>query len=190
MNGIATTVNPDRTWAANVPATVGKYVTPILAKYVAPGGAVWTQRTAVVNGPKLDEGQASPNGVGMRFTNTGLAGLGPVIKNLAAGAFDIGGLLLSQNPIINEENAFLTVDITGNAYRGRHRRCRHHRVEHVHRRRHAHRDSSDLYVGVNLHLTDGLLIDANCGLELQIPSTTIDAKFDLAPAAPIRASST
>jgi len=73
VNGIATTVNPDRTWAANVPATAGKYVTPILAKYVAPGGAVWTQRTAVVNGPKLDEGQASPNGVGMRFTNTGSA---------------------------------------------------------------------------------------------------------------------
>jgi hypothetical protein len=182
VNGVATAVNPDRTWSTNVAATPGKYVTPILAKYVEPGGIPWTQQTAVVNGPKLDEGQPSPDGVGMRFTNTGLGGLGPVIKNLAAGAFDIGGLLLSQNPIINETNAILTVDGTGNAYEAG--------IGGVDITAAStatgvatHIAISDLYVGVNLHLSDGFLIDANCGLELQIPNTTIDAKFDLAPAA-------
>ena len=41
----------------------------------------------------------------------------------------------------------------------------------------------DLYVGLNLNIRDGLAINTNCGLELQIPTTTIGATFDLSPAA-------
>ena len=41
----------------------------------------------------------------------------------------------------------------------------------------------DLFVGVDMHLTDGLLINIDCRLELQIPHTTIDARFDLEPQA-------
>ena len=52
----------------------------------------------------------------MRFTNAGLTGLGPVIESLAGGAFDIGGLLMEQNPIIDQQDAFLTFDIVGNVY--------------------------------------------------------------------------
>jgi hypothetical protein len=182
VNGIATPIASDGTWTADVPAAPGKYVTPIVANYRDPRGVNWTEKSAVVNGPKLDEGQPSPDGVGMRFTNTGLAGLGPIVENLAAGAFDIGGLLLAQNPIIDEENAFLTIDVTGNAYDAG--------IGGVDLGAAStstgvatHITISDLFVGVNLHLDDGLLIDANCGLELQIPTTAIDATFDLAPGA-------
>ncbi len=135
-----------------------------------------------MHGDKLDEGQHSPDGVGMRFTNEGLAGLGPVIQSLASGAFDVGGLLMAQNPIINQQDAFLTLDIIGNVYEAG--------IGGVSLDA-ASTDPGvqtaitidDLYVGVNLHITDGLTINIDCGLELQIPSTTIDATFDLEPTA-------
>ena len=83
------------------------------------GAGTWRQRRAVVRGDSVSEGETSPDGVGMRVTNAGLAGLGPVIQDLAGGAFDIGGLLIAQNPIIDQDNAFLTFDITGQRVRGR-----------------------------------------------------------------------
>ncbi len=152
------------------------------AIYTAANGLSYRQQQAVVNGPKLDEGQFSPEGVGMHFTNTGLAGLGPVVRDLASGAFDIGALLLAQNPLIEQENAFLTIDITGNAYEAG--------VGGVSL------DAAstpggvatditieDLFVGVDLNLSDGLLIDLDCSLELQLPETSIAATFDLQPSA-------
>ena len=180
VNGVAGAVAGDRTWSATVPHSATGYVTPLEVLYTDPGGTQWRQRRAVVKGDPVLEGEYSSEGVGMRFTNTGLAGLGPVIRDLAGGAFDIGGLLMAQNPIIDEDNAFLTIDITGDVYEAG--------IGGV--------DIAatstpggvattitidDLYVGVDLHLSDGLAISTDCGLELQIPSTTIDATFDLAP---------
>jgi hypothetical protein len=118
----------------------------------------------------------------MRFTNEGLAGLGPVIENLAGDAFDIGDLLLGQNPVIDQQNAFLHFDIEGSAYEagvgdvalvpvstagGIATRI----------------TIDDLYVGLNLTISDGLLIEAECALEIQVPTTTIDAVFDFEPRA-------
>jgi hypothetical protein len=180
-NGVATSVNADRTWSVAIPHAASGYVTPVTVVYTV-NGAEYEQRTAVVHGDKIDEGQYSPEGVGMRFTNEGLVGLGPVIESLAGGAFDIGGLLMAQNPIIDQEDAFLTFDITGNVYEAG--------IGGVTLAPQS-TDAgiatpitiSDLYVGVNLHITDGLAINTDCGLELQIPTTTIDATFDLEPTA-------
>ncbi|MCU0270714.1 MAG: hypothetical protein MUF83_19010 [Acidimicrobiales bacterium] len=182
VNGIPTAIGAGGNWSQVVPVPSTQLVTMVEVLYNEPGGKQWRDRRAVIRGPKVDEGVASPNGVGMRFTNTGLANLGPVIKDLAAGAFDIGGLLLSQNPIITQKDAFLTIDITGNAYEAG--------VGSV--------DIAaastptgvatditidDLYVGVDLNLSDGGLINLACRLELQIPQTTIGATFDLEPSA-------
>lgn len=182
VNGIPTTVNPDGTWSQTVPVSTTELVTPIEAIYTDPDNIDWRQRQAVIHGPKLDDDELASNGVGMRFTNTGLTNLGPVIKSLAGSAFDIGGLLLSQNPIVQQQDAFLTIDITGNAYEAG--------IGGV--------DIAplstaggvtteiaidDLFVGLDLHLSDGLAINLDCRLELQIPTTTIDATFDLAPSA-------
>jgi hypothetical protein len=157
-------------------------VTMIEAVYTDPDGLPWRQRQAVVHGPKLDEGEFSANGVGMRFTNTGLTNLGPVIKSLAGSAFDIGGLLLSQNPIVEQEDAFLTIDITGNAYEAGIGGVD---IAPLSTATGVETDITieDLFVGLDLHLSDGLLIDLDCRLELQIPTTEIDATFDLRPSA-------
>lgn len=179
-NGVAAALQADRSWSVDVPQADSGYVTPVEVIYTAPNGTRYRQRTAVVHGDKIDDGTHSPEGVGMRFTNEGLAGLGPVIESLAGGAFDIGGLLMAQNPIIDQQDAFLHFDITGDVYEAG--------VGGVALAPQS-TDAgvatpitvSDLYVGVNLNIRDGLAIDLDCGLELQIPTTTIDATFDLAP---------
>jgi hypothetical protein len=181
VNGIPGTVNV-RNWSATIPVATDRYVTPVEAKYIAPGGILYEDRQAVIHGPRLDEGQYSTDGVGMRFTNTGLTNLGPVIQDLAAGAFDISGLLLAQNPLFNQQDALLTIDATGNAYEAG--------IGGVNLSASStdtgvatNISIDDLFVGVDMHLSDGLLINIDCRLELQIPHTTIDARFDLEPQA-------
>ncbi len=181
VNGINGTVD-GRDWSATVPVATDRYVTPIAVVYTAPNGVTWEDRQAVVHGPRLDDGQHSPDGVGMRFTNTGLQNLSPVIQDLASGAFDISSLLLARNPLFSQQNAFLTIDATGNAYEAG--------IGGVNLAASstdsgvaAHINIDDLFVGVNMHLSDGLLINLDCRLELQIPTTTIDATFDLEPQA-------
>src|SRR5690606_28026373 len=153
---------PDGTWATEVPASTG-ITTSVTVTYTDPDGIEYRQRLAVVNGPEVPAGQHSPDGVGMKFTDSGLAGLGPVVKDLAAGAFDIGGLLMSQNRIVDQQDAFLHFDITGNVYEAG--------IGGVDIATGAAAngvtadiDISDLYVGLNLNIRDGLLIDMNCGL--------------------------
>lgn len=182
VNGIATPINADESWSQTVPVSTTELVTPIEVIYIDPHGIDWRQRQAVIGGPKLDERQYTPNGVGMRFTNTGLTNLGPVIKGLAGSAFDIGGLLLSQNPIVDQEDAFLTIDITGNAYEAGIGGVD---IEPLSTASGVKTDITidDLFVGLDLHLSDGLLINMDCRLELQIPTTQISATFDLAPTA-------
>jgi hypothetical protein len=181
VNGTTTTVRPDGTWTATVPASAG-YTTTITAVYTGPGGGDFRQRTTVINGTELGEGQYSPNGVGMRFTNTGLNNLGPVINQLAGGAFDIGSLLLAQNPLFDVDNAFLTFDVRGNAYEagiGGASVVASSTPSGIKTRI----TVTDLFIGVKLNIRDGLAIDTNCSLELKLPQIVIDETFDLRPAA-------
>jgi hypothetical protein len=182
VNGIPTPINPDGTWTQTVPVSTTNLVTPIEAIYTDPTNIPYRQRQAVIHGPKLDDDEFAADGVGMRFTNTGLTNLGPVIKGLAGSAFDIGGLLLSQNPIVNQQDAFLTIDITGNAYEAGIGGVDIQPLSTAGGVK-THITIDDLFVGLDLHLSDGLAINLDCRLELQIPSTTIDATFDLAPSA-------
>ena len=178
VNGIATAVNADRTWSADIPTTTEGTVTVVEVVYTDPSGKVTTDETALVSGPSVAEGAYSPEGVGMRFTNTGLANLGPVINDLAGGAFDISAMLLAQSPLVQQDDAFLGIDITGNAYEAG--------LGSVNLATTSTDNGvrtditiTDLYVGVDLHLSG--IITADCRLEVQIPTTTIGAVFDLEP---------
>ena len=179
VNGATTTVSADRKWTTNVATTPVGSVTVVTAIYTEPNGTAHRQRSAVVVGPKLVDGQYSPNGVGMRFTNTGLANLGPVINSLAGGSFDISALIMAQDPLIPKTDAGAGTTITGKAYEAGSSGvtiAASSAADGVK----THVTVGDLYLGLDLQL--GGLISGPCKLEVQIPTTTIDATFDLKPA--------
>ena len=178
VNGVATTVGADHKWTTSVATTpVGK-VTVVEAIYTEPNGTVHRQRQAVVVGPKLVDGEFSPNGVGMRFTNTGLSNLGPVINSLAGSSFDISGLILAQNPLIPPTDAGAGVTITGKAYEagsGGVTVSAQSSTQGVK----THVAVTDLYLGLDLQLSG--LVSGPCKLEVNVPTVTIDTNLDLRP---------
>ncbi|MBX3284415.1 MAG: hypothetical protein KF703_03650 [Actinobacteria bacterium] len=182
VNGVPGTFTGARTWQATIPTSPVGYVTIVNVRYVEPGGTVYTQQTAVINGPKISDGEYSPNGVGMKFTNAGLSNLGPVINNLAGASFDISGLILAQDPLVPSSDVGLGHSISGKAYE-------------------AGAESitigatststgvstpitvSNLYLGLDLNIS-GPILSGPCKLEARVPTTAIDAKFDLKPGGP------
>lgn len=183
VNGVVTPVNEDRTWSVDLPLGPDGTVTVIEAIYTPPnGGEPEAFYSTVVSGPSIDVGEYSPDGVGMRFTNSGLASLGPIINDLAAGSFDISALILAQQPLVHQKDAFLTFDITGNAYEAGMGGVNL-AAQSTNSGMKTNITISDLYIGLDLLIDDGMLIQNRCKLEVSIPQTTIDANFDLAPQA-------
>ncbi|MCB0976859.1 MAG: hypothetical protein KDB02_05310 [Acidimicrobiales bacterium] len=178
VNGIATTVNGDRTWSQTIPTSPVGDVTVVQALYTEPDGTVHRQETAVVAGPHLAPGEFSQDGVGMNFTAAGLANLGPIINKLAGGSFDISGMILAQDPLIPPTDAGSGVTITGKAYEAGSAGVTVAATPTDDGVK-THIEVQDLYLGLDLQLSG--FISGPCKLELQVPSTTIDATFDFAP---------
>lgn len=178
VNGVTATWQGDGTWSAEIPMNTNTYVTPVTAVYTSPDNHKYIQESTLIYGDKIDDGEFSPDGVGMLFTNGGLAGLGPVINSLAGGSFDISALILAQDPLIPPTDAGSGVTITGKAYEAG--------AESVSLSTTSTASGvktpitvSNLYLGLDLTLSG--LISGPCKLEIEVPTTTIDATFDLAP---------
>ena len=179
VNDVTGTFTGTHTWTAEIPTSPVGYVTVVKAVYTEPeGGGRYVQRSAVINGPKVDDGEFSPDGVGMRFTNTGLAGLGPVINDLAGSSFDISGMILAQDPLIPPTDAGLGVTITGRAYEAGSSAVTIEAASTASGVTTA-VEVSDLYIGLDLQLSG--LISGACKLELNVPTTSIGATFDFQP---------
>lgn len=183
VNGVTGTWSSQTEWSADIPVDTANYVTPVTSIYTEPGkGNRYIQKSSVVHGPRIEDGAHSPDGVGMYFTNHGLEGLGPVINSLAASSFDIAEILPPGSSVVSGVDAGMGVTITdGKVYQ-------------------AGAESIDLaatsttggvgtaitidnlYLGLELTLSG--LISGKCKLEVEIPSTTIDARFDLEPGNP------
>lgn len=155
-------------------------VSVVEAVYTEPGGTAHRQRTAVVVGPELVEGQHSADGVGMRFTNTALTNLGPVINDLAGASFDISALILAQRPLIPPTDAGAGVTITGDAYEAGAGGVDL-SVASTSSGVEVSVAVTDLYLGLDLQLNG--IISGPCKLEVLVPTTVIDARFDLRPEA-------
>ena len=178
VNGNAVTVAGNGTWSTTLPPTTNSYTTSIHVEYTDPNGAYWEQRRTIVTGPKQDKGTYAPNGVGMKFTNTGLSQIGPMIQGLAGGAFNIGPMLTSQHPLFTTSQS--GINATGEATEGQ--------LGDVAISTSAtaggvatHITAKDLFVGINMTLTG--LISTTCYLEVRVPVSTIDATFSLTPLA-------
>ena len=179
VNGVAGTFQGDGSWSAVIPLDTSKYVTPVTAVYTAPNNDKYIQESTLIYGPKINDGQFSPNGVGMLFTNGGLTGLGPVINSLAGGSFDISALIMAQDPLIPPTDAGSGVTITGKAYEAG--------AESVSISATSTASGvktpitvKNLYLGLDLTLSG--LVSGPCKLEIEVPTTSIDTTFDLAPA--------
>ena len=60
VNGTTGAIGSDGTWSVEISVSTTSYVTPVEAIYTDPDGKEWRQRQSIVHGPKLDEGQTSP----------------------------------------------------------------------------------------------------------------------------------
>lgn len=181
VNGVVTPLNEDRTWTAELPLGPAGTVTVVEAVYTPPTGEPDRAFTTVVAGPSIDVGEMSVDGVGMRFTNTGLNSLGPIINDLAGGSFDISSMILAQRPLVHQKDAFLTFDITGNAYEAGLGGVNL-TAQSTSAGMNTNIKINNLYIGLDLLIDDGMLIQNTCKLEVSIPQTTINANFDLRPA--------
>jgi hypothetical protein len=180
VNGVTATWDDGDSWSAVIPMDTGNYVTPVTAIYTDPDDHRYIQESSLLYGEKVDDGELSPSGVGMLFTNGGLAGLGPVINGLAGGSFDISALILARDPLIPPTDAGAGVTITGKAYEAG--------AESVSLTTTSTATGvkvpitvTNLYLGLDLQLSG--LISGACKLELEVPTTSIGTTFDLVPAA-------
>jgi hypothetical protein len=164
--------DPNRPWTATVNIDPANEVTEVVVSYLA-GAVEYRQIIAVVDHVATPDvlGSYVTDGVGMRFTNTGLAGLGPIIQDLASGSFDLNAMLVGQP--IN------TSDATGTIYEAGAGNIELVPVSTANGVR-ATVTIRDLYVGVNLNVST--LGIGNCRLDVIVPSATIDGYYDLAPA--------
>ena len=165
-------VDPDRSWTANVAVDPAHPVTQLETTYTV-NGVEHRQILSIVDNPSSPDvlGTYAEDGVGMRFTNTGLAGLGPIIQDLAAGSFDLNALLVGQ--------AVNTSDATGTIYEAGAGNISLTPVSTASGVR-APVTIRDMYIGVDLNVST--LGIGSCRLDVVVPTATIDGYYDLAPA--------
>lgn len=176
VDGIPFPVNPDGTWNATIDVDPDMWVTVFEVIYTDPSNPAITyrHRRAVLFGNGLGDGEFSPNGVGLQFTNSGLASLGPVIEDMAAGSFDIEAQLMANNPAI--ETTISGLAVTGNVYEAG--------MDHVGLTTTGTAAGmrttvtiDDLFIGLDLEIS----IVGDCKLEITIDSAQIQGNFDLQP---------
>lgn len=163
-------VDPDRSWSATVPLVPGELVREVEVVYTAPNTVRYRQMIRLLVGPSIadDLTSFSPDGVGMRFTNEGLAGLGPVIQDLSSGSFDLNAMLVGQEIATDMADATIYEAGAGNITLAPTVTASGVRTVVV---------LSDLYLGIDLENVD---IVGSCRLDVEIPSVTIDGYYDLA----------
>lgn len=164
--------DPNRSWSTTVTLDPAHPVTEVAAVYKVKG-VEYRQIISVIDHTSTPDALGSyvDDGVGMRFTNAGLAGLGPIIQDLASGSFDLNAMLVGQP--IN------TSDATGSIYEAGAGNIELVPVSTASGVR-ATVTIRDLYVGVNLNVST--LGIGNCRLDVVVPTATIDGYYDLAPA--------
>lgn len=174
VDGIPFPVNPDGTWTATAQLDPDAWVSVVEVIYTEPSGIGYRHRRAFIFGQALVPGEHSPDGVGLHFTNAGLASLGPVIEDMASGSFDIEAQLMSQNPVINTTMSGLSV--TGSVWEAG--------MDKVGLTTAATAAGmrttitiNDLFLGINLNID----VVGACKLEIRVSQATILGTFDLRP---------
>ncbi len=182
VNGVQATVQPGGAWDATIPLDTAGVVTPIDAVLTNATGAIKKHRITVLAGPSITEGSYSPDAVALGFTNTGLDSLLPLVESLAGDALDISSLLLTGGTIFDDQ--IFTFNVSATAYDAD--------VGGFSIDASSSPGQMDatitidgLHLAANVSIDDGLAIDWDCKVEVDIASAVIDGAYDLSPDATV-----
>lgn len=161
--------DPNRSWTTSITVEPGETMVELEVVYTRTDSVRHRQMVRFIVGPSIPDtlDGFSPDGVSMRFTNAGLAGLGPIIQDLSSGSFDLDSMLVGQ--VIPTDIATATIYEAGAGNIELDPTVTQHGVRTV-------VVLNDLYLGLNL--TDVTIV-GNCRLDVVIPKVTIDGYFDL-----------
>ncbi len=99
VNGAVVPVQPNKTWSVNMTLNPAVVVNPFLAQLTKVStGKIFRQRIVVLAGNSIPDGMYSPQSLALRLNDSGLATLGPKIKDLVP--LDLATLLPSNTVII------------------------------------------------------------------------------------------
>ena len=83
VNGAPVTIQPDKTFSTTVNLNPAVVFNPVLATLTRINdGEKQNARVVVIAGPSIAEGGYSPNGIGMRFNDSGLNAIEPAVEDL------------------------------------------------------------------------------------------------------------
>lgn len=180
-------------YATTVPLDPVAVFNPIVAEMTTNVGTILRDRVTAVVGDGIAsgfvlDGATAPQSIAMRFTDTGLQQIEPIVATLSGDALDIETLLTAQNPVLDDECVFevaglcwyfATVDIvevdfssfelafdaeaSGSTAVGV--------------------TINDFFVDIDLHIRDQVAVSFDCGLEISASSTEIDGNYDMVPLA-------
>lgn len=182
---------PGGHFSATVPLTAAAIFNPIVAELHLTDGRILRDRVTLVVGDgvttgSVADGAASPDSVAMRFGDTGLSQVTPVVEQLSGGALDIGGMITSQNPILDDacvveslgnclyfatanvvEVGFGDFSLAADAIGGGTTRTT--------------VSIEDFYVEIDLDVRDLVALNITCGLEISASGATITGDYAMEP---------
>ena len=117
VNGTTGAIGSDGTWSGRSRSSTTSYVSRRARSTPTPTARSGVSARPSCTGRSSTRASTPPTASGCASPTPAWPASARSIKSLAAGAFDIGGLLLSQNPIIDAAGRRSSaLDITGNAY--------------------------------------------------------------------------
>lgn len=184
-------LDPDNAYSTTVPLSANDVFNPIVAELTTQVGTILRDRVTQIVGDGVNtgfvlDGQLAPQSIAMRFTDTGLQQIEPIVATLSGDALDIETLLTAQNPVLDDECVFevaglcwyfATVNIVEVGFSS------------FELTFDAEASGStavdvtinDFFVDIDLHIRDQVAVNFDCGLEITTNSTGIDGNYDMVP---------
>ena len=104
VNGVAVTVAPNGTFSATVTLNASKIFNPIRATVTdLAHGSSAHDRVVVIVGQSVADGALSAQSIGMRFTDSGLDKVEPLVTTLAGSGLDLADLVPVGTVLVNNE---------------------------------------------------------------------------------------
>ena len=101
VNGAPVTIEPDKTFSTTINLSQVAVFNPVLATLTRLNdGEKTNDRVVVIAGPSIAEGDPSPNGIGMRFNDSGLNSIEPAVEALVD--IDPAELIAPGTLVIND----------------------------------------------------------------------------------------